>query len=778
VRALPLAGLRQILPTGRSLPEEAWRGRHHALLAVLWLHVVGVPIFGLTQGFELEHAAVDALVLFLFATLASLSTAAGWSRKASSACVSLGLLTSSALFVHFWDGTVEGHFHFFVMIALLLLYEEWLPFLVAIGFVLVHHGVMGQLDPASVYAHRAAVAHPWKWAAIHAVFVAGAAAANIVAWRLNENIRSSLSRAQRRVEEREQQFRTLVANLPGAVYRRSAHGDERLALLSEKVDRIVGYDASEFLEGKRSLASLVHPDDVGKVEAAVDRALHDSSPYVVEYRLLHADGSVRWIWERGQPDVGRDGVWLDGVFFDITDRKEAEEALARQAELNEHLALHDGLTGLPNRTLFRDRIEQATAAHARAGRDFAVLVLDLDRFKEINDTLGHHMGDILLEELGRRLERTVRSADTVARLGGDEFGILLDGCDSELVAQLVDRVHAVLDEQFVLHGLPLTVEASVGVAFFPEHGDDVDVLLQRADIAMYHAKAAGLPYAQYDPDEDDYNPRRLILLGELRNAIDRKELVLHYQPKANLRTAQVGSVEALVRWQHAGLGLVPPDEFIPLAQETGLIKPLTLYVIDEALRQCRAWLDDGQALRVAVNLSTRNLIDDDFPSDVARLLAAHEVGPELLELEVTESAILANPLLAGSVMQRLSDMGIRLSIDDFGTGYSSLAYLTRLPVDEIKIDRSFVMDMITDEDNLVIVRSTVDLGRNLGLVVVAEGVETLAIWDELKRLGCDEAQGYFLSRPLPAEELSRWLEASRLELVGYEVDEFPQARSA
>ncbi len=775
-----LIALRQFLPSGRSLPDEAWQGRHRALLGVLWLHVVGIPAFGLTQGYPLRHAAVDALALILLATLASLSTAAGWGRKTSSACVSVGLLMSSALLVHFWQGTIEGHFHFFVMIALLMLYEEWLPFLVAIGYVLVHHGLMGELDAASVYDHPDAVAHPWKWAAIHAAFVAGASVANIAAWRLNENVRSSLHRTQLQAAERERQFRSLVANLPAAVYRRTADGERTVAFLSDRVARITGYPASDFVgEGARSLRGLIHPDDVDKVEDAIARALESSSSYVLEYRLLHRDGSTRWIWERGQPDVRPDTVWLDGVFFDITDRKQAEEALARQAELNEHLALHDALTGLPNRTLFRDRIEQAIAAHARSGSDFAVLVLDLDRFKEINDTLGHHTGDVLLEELGRRLEGTVREADTVARLGGDEFGMLLDGCDRELVGQLVERVHAALGPHFVLHGVPLAVEASVGVALYPEHGDEVDVLLQRADIAMYNAKAARSSSSTYDPDADDHNPRRLALVADLRAAIDRRELVLHYQPKAKLRTCEVEGVEALVRWQHPDFGLVMPDEFIPLAQETGLMKPLTLYVIDEALRQCRAWQDEGRRVGVAVNLSTRNLIDVGFPGDVAALLAERRVDAKLLALEVTESTIVANPFLANSVMQQLSDMGIRLSIDDFGTGYSSLAYLTRLPVHEIKIDRSFVMDMLEDADNAVIVRSTVDLGRNLGLVVVAEGVETAAIWEELRLLGCDEAQGYFLSRPLPADELSRWLDdPDRPQLVPQDVDEFPQARSA
>jgi diguanylate cyclase (GGDEF)-like protein len=446
------------------------------------------------------------------------------------------------------------------------------------------------------------------------------------------------------------------------------------------------------------------------------------------------------------------------ILENVAIREIADAALRRQSELNEYQAQHDSLTGLPNRTLFRDRIGQAILACERNGGRVAVLLMDLDRFKEVNDTLGHHSGDILLQELGSRIKDVLRASDTVARLGGDEFGVLLPHQADPLgVVHVMEKIRQAVERPLVVQGLPLGIEASVGVAFYPDHGEDVDALQQAADVAMYAAKESHAFYSFYDATTRDYSPARLTLLAELRRAIDERELVLHFQPKAALENGEVVSVEALVRWQHPERGLVLPDEFIPSVQQTGLIKALTIYVIDEALRQCRTWEERGLTLSVAVNLSIRNLLDVTFPRDVEQLLARHALDPKRLELEITESTMLADPLRTKSVLEKLSGMGVRLSLDDFGTGYSSLSYLKRLPLDELKIDRSFVLNMLEDRDDAVIVRSTIDLGRNLGLEVVAEGVETGEIWDELARMGCDVAQGYFLTRPVPADELEAWL---------------------
>ena len=456
---------------------------------------------------------------------------------------------------------------------------------------------------------------------------------------------------------------------------------------------------------------------------------------------------------------------LYGVLFRIV--AGASKTLRHQAELNEHQALHDSLTDLPNRTLFHDRVRQALASARRDHVPAAVMIMDLDRFKEVNDTLGHASGDELLKQVGLRLSESLRESDTVARLGGDEFGVLLPKVlDAEAAVAVARKLRTTLEEPFTIHGLALQMEASIGIALYPDHGDDVQSLLQRADVAMYVAKEHPAGCEVYTRERDGYSPDRLTLLTELRRAIDRGELLLHYQPKANLRTGEILGVEALVRWQHPERGMIPPDEFIPAAQKTGVIGPLTMFVLDEALRQCRTWTLQGLDLCVAVNLSTRNLLDLHLPEAIAELLARWEVPAGLLELEITESTILADPVRAMQILSRLDEMGVRLSIDDFGTGYSSLAYLKRLPVGELKIDKSFILGMDENENDEVIVRSTIDLGRNLGLRVVAEGVESPQAWSRLAQLGCNVAQGYFLSRPVPAEDLTQWLadRASRRRL--------------
>jgi diguanylate cyclase (GGDEF)-like protein len=422
-------------------------------------------------------------------------------------------------------------------------------------------------------------------------------------------------------------------------------------------------------------------------------------------------------------------------------------------------ALSDALTGLPNRTLLLDRASQAIRQADRELVPAALLLIDLDRFKEVNDTLGHHCGDQLLVQVGQRLRAALRGVDTVARLGGDEFAVLLPRITTgEGAVTVAGKLQAALQEPFTLQGLALEVEASIGLALYPEHGSDPDELLQRADIAMYVAKDTHAGFVLFDPRQDQHSPRRLALLGELRRAIEGRQLLLHYQPKIDAHSGQVLGVEALVRWQHPTHGLVPPAEFIPLAERTGLIGPLTHYVMDAALHQCRDWRQAGHELPVAVNVSARRLLDLAFPDEVAELLARWEVPARLLVVEITESAIMADPAHAMQILGRLNQMGVGLSIDDFGTGYSSMAYLKSLPVHELKVDRSFVSQMTSNSSDAVIVRSTVDLGRNLGLRVVAEGVEDQTTLEALDALGCDAVQGFHVSRPVTADDLIDWLE--------------------
>jgi len=430
--------------------------------------------------------------------------------------------------------------------------------------------------------------------------------------------------------------------------------------------------------------------------------------------------------------------------------------LRRQMEEIQHRALYDQLTGLPNRNLFRDRVEQAVLAARREDGAATVMFLDIDHFKEINDTLGHEAGDVLLQTLAARLREQMRASDTLARLGGDEFAIVCDG-PPESAVLLAERLHAAMQEPFVVCELPLEIAMSVGVASFPLHGDDAETVVRHSDVAMYLAKEAHAGTAVYDEEQDSHDAARLALAGELRRAIEEEQLVLHFQPKAELESGCVVGVEALVRWLHPERGFIPPNDFVPIAERTGLIKPLSRYVVAAALRQCAAWREAGLDLHVAVNLTIPDLLDLELPDLIASLLTETGVRPDQLELEITESTILADPFRVRQVLARLNDLGLRLAIDDFGTGYSSLAYLRRLPVQTIKIDRSFVMDMCENPNDATIVRSTIDLGRNLGLAVVAEGVETQETWDALRRHGCTLAQGYLISKPLPADELSALL---------------------
>lgn len=418
-----------------------------------------------------------------------------------------------------------------------------------------------------------------------------------------------------------------------------------------------------------------------------------------------------------------------------------------------HDARHDALTGLPNRVELAHRL----AATLRGGTRNGLLLIDLDRFKEINDTVGHHHGDELLTRVGERLRGAVRPADTVARLGGDEFAVLLPDLTSvDAAVEVAGTLREALTAPFPIAGIDYDVEASIGIVLSGEHGDDPSTLLQRADVAMYVSKRRGVGPFVYDPAADEHRPEKLAVLGDLRRALDGTELVLHYQPKIGIDGGDVVGAEALVRWQHPQRGLMAPAEFMPLAEHTGLIGPLTRYVLDTALARARTWLDRGRPLAVSVNLSARNLADERLPDHVAELLTRHGVPAGLLVLEVTESAIMTEPLRAQQLLARLSVQGVGISVDDFGAGYTSLGQLKTLPIDELKIDRSFVTSMTEFGSNALIVQSIVDLAHNLGLTVVAEGIEDEPTLRGLAAFGCDVGQGYHLSAPLPADAFYAW----------------------
>jgi diguanylate cyclase (GGDEF)-like protein len=466
--------------------------------------------------------------------------------------------------------------------------------------------------------------------------------------------------------------------------------------------------------------------------------------------------AATWVTHR----LGVAGFMLFGLVIIIFQHLVGELLTSkRRSDKLQRIATTDELTGLGNREEFHVAIGRRIAAAGAPETRFAVLLMDLDRFKEINDTLGHHYGDVLLKELGPRLTSAIGEGGFVARLGGDEFGILLgeDTDDIAVLEVVMARLFTSVSQPFMIDELSLEVGASVGVARFPQDGEDSHALLRCADIAMYAAKEAQTEYKIYTAEQNQHSKHRLGVLSGIRHALVRNEIVVHYQPIIDLDEMRVRGAEGLVRWQHPEHGLIPPGAFVQTVEQTGLIGPLTRHVLERSIAECAAWRKDGREMSVAVNLSVRNLLDRDLPKEIERLLNVYDLPPEALQLEITESMIMSDPERALATVSRLSGLGARLSVDDFGTGYSSLANLRKMPIDELKIDRSFVSPMMRNESDLIIVRSTINLGHDLGLNVIAEGVEDNPTLEELALLGCDLAQGYHVSKPMAAEAFNDWL---------------------
>lgn len=446
-------------------------------------------------------------------------------------------------------------------------------------------------------------------------------------------------------------------------------------------------------------------------------------------------------------------VW--GTTKDVTARQRFENRL-------EYQATHDDLTQLPNRTYLYREMEQCLHQR-RPDQLSALLLIDLDRFKEINDTLGHHVGDLLLRLIGPRLQTELTDLPgTLARLGGDEFALFLPEVSNRRQALVLGhRVLDALRNEFDVDGYSTEISASIGISLCPEQAQDVSTMMRYADVAMYCAKTEMNGATLYDPEKDPHSPKRLSMMNELGRAIREDQLCLYFQPKVGLGDRRCYGFEALLRWEHPQLGFVPPGEFIPIVEMTNLIHPMTRWVLERSIRQCRIWHDRGQLLSVAVNLSARNLLDETMPRQVEELLKQYQLPSWALELEITESSIMSDPARAMTVLERLHSLGVQLAIDDFGTGYSSLAYLKRLPVQTLKIDYSFVRQMLEDEQDEIIVNSTIHLAHNLGLQVVAEGVESGPLLEKLQAMGCDKAQGYYIGRPMPERQMTDWLEQSR-----------------
>jgi diguanylate cyclase (GGDEF)-like protein len=597
------------VPRGRLLPTDVWERRHRVILALLYLHAVGLTALALARGFGAGHSLFEGSVVALLATAAAWT---GAKRSVRAGLASLGLLASSGILVHVTGGLIESHFHFFVMVGVIALYQDWIPFLLAIGYVVVHHGTVGVLDPESVYNHEAAWRHPWLWAGIHGVFVAAASIASLVAWRLNE-----------------------------------------------------------------------------------------------------------------------------------------------------HQALHDSLTKLANRALFRRRLEQACRGDAR----LAVLFLDLDNFKAVNDSFGHAAGDELLTTVGRRLRGCVRSGDMVARLGGDEFGFLLEGlADSDEAVRVAQRITEGLRRPFLLHDREVWITGSVGIALSDGVPWSAEELLRNADVAMYEAKALGKSgYTVFEPRMYADVIARLELEADLQRAAELEEFTVHYQPIVSLETGILTGVEALLRWNHPRHGLLLPSEFVPVAEESGVIIQLGRLVLDRACRDAGRWPQQdggGSQLTMNVNLSGTQLQHPSLTEDIRGALERSGLEPERLVLEITEGALLRDSDVIGT-LEELKQLGVRLAVDDFGTGYSSLSYLRRFPIDVLKIDQSFVQSLGGSSEELELARAIVAFGTTLGLETVAEGIEQEQEALLLREAGCDLGQGFLFAEPLPAGEMDRFFHEFR-----------------
>jgi diguanylate cyclase (GGDEF)-like protein/PAS domain S-box-containing protein len=556
--------------------------------------------------------------------------------------------------------------------------------------------------------------------------------------------------AEENLAESELKLRTIFDQAPIGLARVDLDGKIQEANLSLR--KMLGYPDGQLI-GLR-FDRVLHTPGGSELDLIRDFLKGDRDHYQAELPVRRRDGSQRW----GSVSLSlvrgaeQEPLYLIGMLEDISDRK-------AQTELLEYQALHDSLTDLPNRTLLHDRLQQAILTAQREHRQLALLIMDLNRFKEVNDSFGHHLGDVLLQQVGPRITSQLRESDTVARLGGDEFAVVLPTADDEQGATLAARrLLKALEEPFVIEDRRLEVGGSIGIAITPQHGADPATLMRRADIAMYQAKRTRSGYAVYSPEHDKHSPGRLSLMGELRDALQGDALVLHYQPQVSLPSGTVTAVEALIRWQHPRHGLMPPDEFLTIAEETGLIVGVSEWALNAALQQSGSW-EGGFDLPVAVNVSMQNLQDENLTALIATLLERHRVRPEKLKVEVTEIALMADPPRSAEIFAQLHAMGVKISIDDFGNGYSSLAYLKQLPIDELKIDRSFVIGISPSAEETAIVRSAIEIGHSLGLAVIAEGVETQTAFDILAELGCDAVQGYLITRPLPARQLGRWLAA-------------------
>jgi diguanylate cyclase (GGDEF)-like protein/PAS domain S-box-containing protein len=557
-------------------------------------------------------------------------------------------------------------------------------------------------------------------------------------------------------------YRALIEEIPALTYVAWADDAGSRAYVSPQLQTMTGFSPGEWLAEPDMWVRRLHPEDRERVLRQFRDACASGGRFACEYRILDREGRVVWWRDEGRvmPDPDGKARFVRGFVLDITEQRMAEESARR-------LRLYDQITGLPNRAMLLNRLGRALVESSRTTRPLALLILALDRFRDVTNTLGHHNGDLIVRDLAARLGDALGNGDRVARLRSDEFGLLLPDADGTFARQVGERILGSLEKPFMVQKLPIEVSASIGIAVAPDHATEAEGLLRRADAAVQAArKVGGGASLLYTPECEPHDPAQLALLGELRRALEGNELRLHYQPKVDLKTRTIVGAEALLRWPHAKRGFVSPADFVPLVEQTGLIRPLTRWVLDRATGESCAWARAGRRLPVAINVSARSLQDDRIVDDIEEALLTHDLRGDGLQIEVTESAVMKDAGRAAEVLASLASRGVTVSIDDFGTGFSSLGLLRRLQVQELKIDKSFVIGMAGDgAEDTAIVRSTADLAHNLGLTVVAEGVEDQWTLDLLSSFGCDQAQGYHIARPMPSSDFVSWLGASPWRVI-------------
>ncbi|PWN02366.1 two-component system response regulator [Nocardioides silvaticus] len=727
------------LPRGGVLSDGAWRARHRGICVLLWLHAIVLSVASVLSQQSLAHGAADASAV---GWLALAATTPRFGRRLRSASATLGLMTSSALVVHLTGGLIEAHFHFFVMVAVVALYQAWLPYLLGLAFVVAHHSVVGTIAPHAVYNHAAAADNPWLWGLIHGAFVLAESAACLVYWRASE---AAVDRERAARVEAETAHRELAdAQALSGVGSWEWDQVTQAVTWSEQLYALAGVDPDFFTPTIEGFLELVHPEDRERVAGLLRKVADGSGSLDYECRLLRPDGEIRTIHALGEVAVDLRGghTGMRGTCHDVTDRKKLEDAITR-------MALEDPLTGLANRRVFSDRLDEAVVRASSAGRVCAVLFIDLDGFKVVNDTHGHAAGDAVLTDVARRLRSSVRQGDTIARLGGDEFAVLCEATDLDAVAETAARIEEELSYVAVIDGQRVRVSASVGFATADRAGSP-DTLLRRADEAMYASKSraddqpetAGVPVSAPGAP-----PARLV--EDLDAALDQQQFWLVYQPIVDLASEQRLGVEALIRWMHPARGLLNPADFIGPAEVSGQILPIGEWALRSA---CDATARLAPDTYTSVNISGRQLGLRGLAAMVADALDASGLPAERLVLEVTETAIVADLDNAVARLGELKELGVRIALDDFGTGYSPLTHVRSLPVDILKIDRTFVRNVEHSEEDRAIVRGVIEIANRLDLRTVAEGIETPDQLEALRELGCESGQGYLWTWPVALDE--------------------------